>query len=273
MAKDKVGRNDPCPCGSGKKYKKCCLEKMDVRSPTATQTFPEELVIGKLLNSSKEFAAFYHAERRKIVKPVQWTQDPSLPEGVDHQATQLLTGEQVISLRRVPARLEDAISIAHELQHFLLSGEGFPSTGCEDKRLYDVSSSLNSMLHDPLVNSRLQAYGFDLWNQYETEVSRDSRTLEAEPSPPSGSLRRMLWIFNYVANTLDWELAYNKAGKSDNEFQSWFDARYPDVAEEGQELLASVRSIGFDTPENMGILLNEIIRKYKLKGLYIVGVR
>lgn len=24
----KVGRNQPCPCGSGKKYKKCCLKKM-----------------------------------------------------------------------------------------------------------------------------------------------------------------------------------------------------------------------------------------------------
>ena len=23
----KVGRNDPCPCGSGKKFKKCCLNK------------------------------------------------------------------------------------------------------------------------------------------------------------------------------------------------------------------------------------------------------
>lgn len=23
----KLGRNEPCPCGSGKKYKKCCLEK------------------------------------------------------------------------------------------------------------------------------------------------------------------------------------------------------------------------------------------------------
>ncbi|MCK4921549.1 MAG: SEC-C domain-containing protein [Bacteroidales bacterium] len=22
-----IGRNDPCPCGSGKKYKKCCLNK------------------------------------------------------------------------------------------------------------------------------------------------------------------------------------------------------------------------------------------------------
>lgn len=24
----KVGRNDPCPCGSGKKFKKCCESKM-----------------------------------------------------------------------------------------------------------------------------------------------------------------------------------------------------------------------------------------------------
>lgn len=23
-AGEKVGRNEPCPCGSGKKYKKCC---------------------------------------------------------------------------------------------------------------------------------------------------------------------------------------------------------------------------------------------------------
>ena len=21
----KIGRNDPCPCGSGRKYKKCCM--------------------------------------------------------------------------------------------------------------------------------------------------------------------------------------------------------------------------------------------------------
>ena len=25
--KRKIGRNEPCPCGSGKKYKKCCLDK------------------------------------------------------------------------------------------------------------------------------------------------------------------------------------------------------------------------------------------------------
>ncbi|MBC9218852.1 SEC-C metal-binding domain-containing protein, partial [Pseudomonas aeruginosa] len=24
-AEEKPGRNDPCPCGSGKKFKQCCL--------------------------------------------------------------------------------------------------------------------------------------------------------------------------------------------------------------------------------------------------------
>ena len=27
MKKKKIRRNDPCPCGSGKKFKKCCLGK------------------------------------------------------------------------------------------------------------------------------------------------------------------------------------------------------------------------------------------------------
>jgi hypothetical protein len=29
-ARKKIGRNDPCPCGSGKKYKKCCLTEQEI---------------------------------------------------------------------------------------------------------------------------------------------------------------------------------------------------------------------------------------------------
>ena len=29
----KVSRNDPCPCGSGKKYKKCCWKKRKLKAP------------------------------------------------------------------------------------------------------------------------------------------------------------------------------------------------------------------------------------------------
>jgi len=34
----KTGRNEPCPCGSGKKYKKCCLAKEQRRSVSSTST-------------------------------------------------------------------------------------------------------------------------------------------------------------------------------------------------------------------------------------------
>jgi hypothetical protein len=44
-ASEKVGRNDPCPCGSGKKYKKCCEPKDRAReaSPYAGMTMEEAL--------------------------------------------------------------------------------------------------------------------------------------------------------------------------------------------------------------------------------------
>ena len=35
MSADKIGRNDPCPCGSGLKYKKCCLP--DARAQRASE--------------------------------------------------------------------------------------------------------------------------------------------------------------------------------------------------------------------------------------------
>ena len=42
---DKVGRNDPCPCGSGKKYKSCCLKNVPVKKSKFTAKWlskPEE---------------------------------------------------------------------------------------------------------------------------------------------------------------------------------------------------------------------------------------
>ena len=39
MTDNKTGRNDPCYCGSGRKYKKCCLEK-DERNKS--QNFVDE---------------------------------------------------------------------------------------------------------------------------------------------------------------------------------------------------------------------------------------
>ena len=36
----KIGRNDPCPCGSGKKYKKCCLASDEAAARAARPAPP-----------------------------------------------------------------------------------------------------------------------------------------------------------------------------------------------------------------------------------------
>ncbi|OHB30179.1 MAG: hypothetical protein A2X84_07115 [Desulfuromonadaceae bacterium GWC2_58_13] len=44
MANSRIGRNDPCPCGSGKKYKKCCLDHEPAASSISADISPAELV-------------------------------------------------------------------------------------------------------------------------------------------------------------------------------------------------------------------------------------
>jgi hypothetical protein len=42
MESQKIGRNVPCPCGSGKKYKKCCLIKSRIIAQAMEHVHNEE---------------------------------------------------------------------------------------------------------------------------------------------------------------------------------------------------------------------------------------
>jgi hypothetical protein len=70
MAEDKVGRNDPCPCGSGLKYKKCCLgQRRDAPSgQTPADMFAEirQALQGRDFESLEEANAFLktHMQQR-----------------------------------------------------------------------------------------------------------------------------------------------------------------------------------------------------------------
>lgn len=48
--RSKIGRNDLCPCGSGKKYKKCCMSDSSPKSPT---TWIDEEGLHVLADGSK----------------------------------------------------------------------------------------------------------------------------------------------------------------------------------------------------------------------------
>lgn len=47
---EKVGRNDPCPCGSGKKFKKCCELKATRRSIGSAQIMTGTNKMSSLFN-------------------------------------------------------------------------------------------------------------------------------------------------------------------------------------------------------------------------------
>lgn len=47
---DNVGRNDTCPCGSGKKYKKCCLSKGFIEKPHVEILLKQVTVLKPFIN-------------------------------------------------------------------------------------------------------------------------------------------------------------------------------------------------------------------------------
>jgi hypothetical protein len=40
----KIGRNDPCPCGSGRKFKKCCIDRPSLKARSDLNTAPREML-------------------------------------------------------------------------------------------------------------------------------------------------------------------------------------------------------------------------------------
>jgi len=61
-SKGKIGRNSPCPCGSGKKYKSCCLIRpyeIDSYEGYITSSFPD---IDQYARAAKHLLCEYRIE-------------------------------------------------------------------------------------------------------------------------------------------------------------------------------------------------------------------
>lgn len=74
----KTGRNDPCPCGSGKKFKKCCESKMLGGRFMATKADTESSSqIQKTLNLTSFFnARLAETPKKPLPVPVEQQNSP-----------------------------------------------------------------------------------------------------------------------------------------------------------------------------------------------------
>ncbi len=55
----KIGRNNPCPCGSGKKYKQCCLKKQKDDTKTFTAAGKRKFKAKVISSGSGENSLFH----------------------------------------------------------------------------------------------------------------------------------------------------------------------------------------------------------------------
>jgi tetratricopeptide (TPR) repeat protein len=65
----KTGRNDPCHCGSGQKYKRCCLQKDQAAEHTALLTAATAQAQGR-----KELDAFLEQQEALLLREEELTQ-------------------------------------------------------------------------------------------------------------------------------------------------------------------------------------------------------
>ncbi len=74
-APKKIGRNDPCPCGSGKKYKNCCLRKekasKEHTSVTPAEERIERLIWGFIYKKAKSDLKAFVANFLEEMRPLQ----------------------------------------------------------------------------------------------------------------------------------------------------------------------------------------------------------
>ena len=116
----KIGRNQLCPCGSGIKFKRCCIDLKPDDLPLPGPRRPEPLVVGHLRQESRPFETFYQAERKKITRPLIWIQSSTLDETIKAKASVFTTGTQWLELRWIPVPSEFAQAVAHEMMHLVI---------------------------------------------------------------------------------------------------------------------------------------------------------
>ena len=252
----KIGVNDPCPCGSGKKYKRCCKlkttpSKLDEIPQFARSPLKEESTFKLLLKDSEPFHRYYSDVRPQLTN-FMVVHDSGLPNGIRARTTRS-NGMKYLRLRTPVCPITDAALIAHELGHFLLDTTGFPCVGGLND--HQAAAALNSALQDPLVDAMLVKCEFDLTKDNINEVEESIRTLTGIPHAPIDAAGKAHWIANFMGHIL--YLNINGDTHADEDYFKWFTERYPSIASEAERIAEKVISIGFDTPDKMFNALSE----------------
>ena len=195
MTKRKVGRNDPCPCGSGKKYKNCCLLKGNVEKPVPQILLadPASLRMNHLLGDmdlNESFRA-YKEPAIAAVRSVMATL-PASPGKSESEKALLLWKD------KIEEEIERLCSNHSKFYWLYLSRRIFPETIEE----YDRYRRSTPYLHRTTFNLAVLKYGkgnqeeefvtvpssFDMGQYITTEKPYSGETIDSDVAAASAEI-------------------------------------------------------------------------------------
>jgi hypothetical protein len=264
----KIGRNEPCICGSRLKYKRCCLENDPNEPPLPGARLQEHRVLSMLLEQSEVFHRFYHVERKKLTKPLVWVDGRNLSSDTKAAATYIENGTLWIQIRWCPVPLDEYQVVMHEMMHCVLWAERYPLFvgQLSQPGVADLMTHVNTALHDPLVEQRLATYGVDPWVDFEQVQRRTIEkltawTAEEDDLPPI----HLFYGVIYAGFVLDHRVATaNMDTVPPNLVADRLAHLAPHLRQHGEAVLEIIDAHGFETPEKMGQLLEILHDRYQL---------
>jgi Tfp pilus assembly protein PilF len=117
----KIGRNAPCPCGSGKKYKKCCLSPQQKKRPSSVKKqrfIPVYTELDQLSNSVVDLIEQNKLDEAEAVSRELLAEYPDQIDGFNRLA-------MVYEARGEKRKAAEHYRKAHR---FAMSNEGFDQT-------------------------------------------------------------------------------------------------------------------------------------------------
>ena len=136
----KIGRNDTCPCGSGLKYKRCCLGKQQSVSSNLTEAQKIQISLQNEINAIQKLASKSKFKVRELGVFVLFSTDKGdawLLEVTESDALQLAAEREImtVDLEENPETIE-----IHWTHTFEIKNKQFIITDYKDKKVEAINN-------------------------------------------------------------------------------------------------------------------------------------
>jgi tetratricopeptide (TPR) repeat protein len=177
-----IGRNDPCPCGSGKKYKKCCMGKAPARGRAAAAPKADPQQQLKVAQDHAQAGRLEQAQRLYQQVLAARPANVAALYGLAEISGRIGRTEEAIRLLRRAIDIDEREPDLHALLSFLLLREGDPDEAERAARRAIKLDANHETAH------RMLADCYHRLRRYDDAIAEVRKALAADPTSVSAEV-------------------------------------------------------------------------------------